>query len=198
MYDRLVTLLEPPPNRRRVCDGPFEYHLPEGAVIMAFAMYLMHNVPDLKHVAVHPDGEHGKRFDFKGWLEGQGFATQKSVGSTGFGGLYVSQEGRSVLVDPKSGEPDVVAKVGGKSFMAECKGGVLNTRHSGKLSQLRKGLCEAVGLSLAMPKADNRRQFAVVPQTKTTQGLAERLRPRANQAGIELALVDGHGNVYVV
>ena len=37
--------------------------------MVAFAMHLLRTVPGLKHVAIHPDGEHGKRFDFLGWLK---------------------------------------------------------------------------------------------------------------------------------
>jgi hypothetical protein len=194
----LITLREPPPNRRKRCDGEFEHHLTEGAVMISFAMYLMQNVPNLKHVTIYPDDEQGKRFDFRGWLSAQGFTLLQSRSATDYAGLYVSETGNSVLVNPNSGLTDVVADVDGKTFVAECKGGVLNTNHIGKLSQLRKGLCEAVGVSLSMPKAANRRQFAVVPRTKVTQRMAERLRTRANEAGIELALVDGQGVVHLM
>lgn len=37
--------------------------------MVAFAMHLLRTVPNLRHVAIHPDGEHGKQFDFQGWLK---------------------------------------------------------------------------------------------------------------------------------
>jgi hypothetical protein len=63
---------------------------------------------------------------------------------------------------------DIVADIEGRSYVAECKGGVINTKHAGQLSRLRKGLCEAVGLSLATEPVEGRRQFAVVPKTATS------------------------------
>ena len=72
---------------------------------------------------------------------------------------------------------------------------VINTRHSGKTSQLRKGLCEAVGMLMQIPVCAGQRQFAVVPLTQVTRDLAEKMLPRTKTAGIEVALVDGRGNV---
>jgi hypothetical protein len=72
MFDDLITYHAPPPNRVSSCLGEVEHHFSEGAVMMAFAMHLLRTVPDLVHVAVHPDGEHGKRFAFKDWLQRQG------------------------------------------------------------------------------------------------------------------------------
>jgi hypothetical protein len=54
----------------------------------------------------------------------------------------------------------------GFSIIAECKGGIVNTQHSGQTSRLRKGLCEAVGLLIANPKGG--RQVAVVPYSEVT------------------------------
>lgn len=95
-----------------------------------------------------------------------------------------------------TGHGDVVADIEGRSFVAECKGGVINTRHAGQLSRLRQGLCETIGLSLASPIAEGRRQFAVVPRTKATEVLARRMAERAAAAGIEIVLIDGQGVVH--
>jgi hypothetical protein len=46
--------------------------------MMALAMHLLRSVDGRRRVAIHPDGEHGKRFDFKGWLEKNGFLHQAS------------------------------------------------------------------------------------------------------------------------
>ncbi|MBV9484351.1 MAG: hypothetical protein JO249_26905, partial [Acidobacteria bacterium] len=76
---------------------------------------------------------------------------------------------------------------------AECKGGIINSRHSGQRSKLYRGLCEAVGLLMASPSPG--RQVAVVPYTAVTLALAQRMAPRCKGAGIELALVKSRGEV---
>jgi hypothetical protein len=135
MYEGLVTYRAPPETRAGKCDGEFEYYLSEGAVMLTFALHLLRTVPDLTQVAIHPDGEHGKRFDLKEWLEGQGFKRTDGKGSTSYDGRYVSVEQKVVIVDPSSGRGgDAIAETSVVSFVAECKGGVLNTRHSGPTS----------------------------------------------------------------
>jgi hypothetical protein len=196
MFDDLITHQPPPPNRAGKCEGDHEQHLSEGAVMVAFAMHLLRTVPGLCQVTVHPDGEHGKRFDFRGWLGKRGFAMTAPSGTTTYGGTYAADGGRTIVVDPRSGRGDVVADGEGLSIVAECKGGIINTRHAGALSRLRQGLCETVGLSLASPLTEGRRQFAVVPRTTATEKLARRMAKRARAAGIEIALVDGRGNVF--
>jgi hypothetical protein len=121
------------------------------------------------------------------------------MGGTRYGGRYRSAvAGQTILINPKSGRGDVVADIEGESFVAECKGGIINSKHAGHLSRLRKGLCEAIGLSLSVPLAKGRRQFAVVPRTSVTETLAGRIIERAKAAGVEIALVDGLGNVFDV
>jgi hypothetical protein len=39
--------------------------------MLAYAMHLLRTT-STHEVLVHPDGEHGKRFDFAGWLSKQG------------------------------------------------------------------------------------------------------------------------------
>jgi hypothetical protein len=195
MLSDLISRRPAPPNRASFSDGGIEDHLTEGAVMIAFAMHLLRTIDGLKHVAIHPDGEHGKQFDFRAWMEKYGFVPDKPIGQTTYGGVYKSSDSHELLVNPKAGRGDVVADSQGQSFVAECKGGILNTRHPGQLSRLRQGLCEAVGLSLASPRAEGQRQFAVVPQTKTTEALARHMAARAREAGIEIALVDSRGNV---
>lgn len=76
---------------------------------------------------------------------------------------------------------------------AECKGGIINTRHPGQVSRLYKGLCETVGILVASPSQG--RQVAVVPLIDATRRLANRLAPRCAMAGIEIALVGSRGEV---
>ena len=45
------------------------------------------------------------------------------------------------VVNPKSGLGDVVARTGDTVISAECKGGIINSRHAGAVSKLYRGLC---------------------------------------------------------
>lgn len=192
-FDDLVTALEPPPNRVGKSNGDYEHHLYEGAVMVAYAMHLLRTV-DTQQVRIHPDGEHGKQFDFSDWLQRRGFVKVSNIGRTAYGGDYRNDEtNQTVMVNPKSGMGDVVAVIGNEVISAECKGGIINTRHSGQVSRLYKGLCETVGLLMATPSQG--RQVAVVPFTERTLRLAERLAPRCALAGIEIALVGSRGEV---
>lgn len=191
-FEDLVTALAPPPNRVGKSDGEHEHHLYEGAVMVAYAMHLL-RTQDARSVWIHPDGEHGKQFDFAGWLGRRHFLKTSSIGSTSYGGTYRHPAGQEITVNPKSGLGDVVAEVGNQVIVAECKGGIINTRHSGQVSRLYKGLCETVGLLMATPSQG--RQVAVVPFTESTLRMAERLAPRCALAGIEIALVGSRGEV---
>jgi hypothetical protein len=191
-FDDLITALAPPPNRLGMADGEHEHHLYEGAVMVAYAMHLLRTGPT-NEVHIHPDGEHGKQFDFPRWLGRRGFFKIASTGKTTYGGTYLNGDGRTVIINPKSGHGDVVAVVGNQTILAECKGGIINTRHSGQVSRLYKGLCETVGLLMATPSPG--RQVAVVPHTEATLRLAIRLAPRCALAGIELALVKNRGEI---
>lgn len=191
-FDDLITELLPPPNRVGKCAGEHEHHLYEGAVMVAYAMHLL-RTQDVRHVHIHPDGEHGKQFDFSSWLSRRGFDKVSSKGSTSYGGTYRNAAGQEITVNPKSGLGDVVADVGDRKIVAECKGGIINTRHPGQVSRLCKGLCETVGLLMATPSQG--RQIAVAPLTDSTLRLAERLAPRCALAGIEIALVGDRGEI---
>ena len=89
----------------------------------------------------------------------------------------------------------MVADFGSTKIMAECKRGIVNTKHSGQTSRLRRGLCEAAGLMLASEWNESIRQVAVVPLTPVTLSMAKRLAPRTMRAGLSIALVDASGNV---
>jgi hypothetical protein len=191
-FDDLVTAVAAPPLRAGKHDGEHEHHLYEGAVMVAYAMHLLRTQPT-RHVRIHPDGEHGKQFDFTGWLARRGFEKISTVGTTSYGGTYRDADGLEITVNPKSGQGDVVAEVGNHIVSAECKGGIINTRHSGQVSRLYKGLCETVGLLMATPSPG--RQIAVVPHTEGTLRLAKRMAPRCAIAGIEISLVGARGEV---
>ncbi|MDE0942419.1 MAG: hypothetical protein OSB58_08270 [Alphaproteobacteria bacterium] len=196
LYDDLVHEREPPAGRKDKAEGGLERHLTEAAVLLAFAMHLFETEPDLLEIEIHPDGEHGKRFDIRGWLEKQGFQLTKSVGTTSYGGVYSHGE-RTIIVSLKPGLGDVVALTDRQTIIAECKGGVINSRHAGQLSRLRRGLCEAVGL-LMVRDPSKERNIAVVPYTNETSRLARRMIERCHISGIEIALIQADGEVNYV
>jgi hypothetical protein len=191
-FDDLVTALKPPPDRVGKHEGTHEHHLYEGAVMVAYAMHLL-RTQGASAVRIHPDGEHGKQFDFAGWLLLRKFAKISSLGGTAYGGVYRNPAGHTITVDPRSGLGDVVTRIGDCTISAECKGGIINTRHPGQVSRLYKGLCETVGMLMAT--ASRGRQVAVVPFTASTRRLAERLAPRCAIIGIEISLVGSRGEV---
>lgn len=191
-FDDLVEAVAAPEKRAgKVADG-IEHKLHEGAVMVAYAMHLLRTT-DADHVRIHPYGEHGKRFDFVDWLARRGFVKSTSVGTTSYGGEYGHENGWRITLLPAPGKGDVVAEVGNQCISAECKGGIINTRHSGQVSRLYKGLCETVGLLMASESPG--RRVAVVPYTDSTLRLAKRLAPRCTLAGIEIALVGRRGEI---
>lgn len=195
MFDDLLTLVPPTEGRKRGLRGDLQEVLSEGAVMVAYALHLFRTT-DARKIEIHPDGEHGKRFAFRPWLKRQGFALASTRGKTEYGGIYHDESGAALEVFPKSGRGDVVATIGGRVVLvAEAKGGIINSSHSGVTSRLRRGLCEAAGLLLASPLSDGLRQVAVVPDTDIARTLSERMIPRLRLAGIGIALVDGRGNV---
>lgn len=193
MLFRLITKKEPPAKRVAKAEGGVEKHLTEAAVMLAYAFHLFDLDPDLTRVEIHPDGEHGKLFDIRGWLESQKFQLIRAEGSTTYGGEY-SDGKRFIYVSLKPGLGDVVAETAAYRIVAECKGGIINSKHAGQKSRLRRGLCEAVGLLMSRSLGQEK-QFAVVPQTEDTITLARRMRNRCNLAGIGICLVGADGVV---
>jgi hypothetical protein len=63
MFDDLIVELERPSNRRGWCDGGGERRLTEAAVMPAYDPHLLATIPQLNLAELHPDGEHGKRFE---------------------------------------------------------------------------------------------------------------------------------------
>jgi hypothetical protein len=185
-----------PPNRHSKAREGVEEHFQEAAVMLAFAMHLFDSGAECLEVSIHPDGEHGKRFDIAQWLTQNRFALVSQKGSTSYGGVY-QRDSQRIIVNPTSGKGDVVAMLGGVPLVAECKGGIINTAHAGQKSRLRRGLCGTVGLLLAREAAQER-QIAVVPFTDEILRLASRIAPRAAKAGIEIALIARDGKVSFV
>lgn len=193
MLRDLITLKPPPVNRTAKTDSSVERHFTEAAVMLAYAFHLFDVDSSLERVELHPDGEHGKQFDIRSWLELQGFNFVKPEGSTSYGGVYSSGK-RFIHVSLRPGLGDVVAETDVYRIVAECKGGIINTKHPGQKSRLRKGLCEAVGLLMSRPLG-REKHFAVVPLTHDTETVAKRMRNRCADAGIGICLVGDSGVV---
>ena len=97
--------------------------------MVAYAMHLLRTT-DASEVRIHPDGEHGKQFDFSRWLSRRGFSMASRTGTTTYGGSYKNGDGWTVIIKPKSGEGDVAATVGDQLHSAECKGGIIKDEAS--------------------------------------------------------------------
>lgn len=180
-------------KRQGLRDGTHEEDFPEPAVMLAFALHLLKR--GARAVEIHPDGMHTKVYDIRTSLTAAGFSCETSgdrcVGS------YARRK-RTITVDFRSGVGDVVGRVNGTDFVAECKGGIVNTRHKGQKSRLRKGLCEAIGQLIGRERRRGERQVVVVPHTRFTLSIARRIVRRVNRAGIEIALVRPNGTVLYV
>jgi hypothetical protein len=98
----LIISRTPPEKRAAKAEGGAEKHLSEAAVMLAFAFHLFREEPSLKRVELHPDGEHGKQFDFQGWLRGRGFTLVRKEGTTSYGGVY-SDGDREIYISLKPG-----------------------------------------------------------------------------------------------
>lgn len=188
-----ITFYEPPEKRRRHVPDGVEHKFSEAAVMLAFAFHLLEETADPCTVAVHPDGEHAKIFDIPAFLMTRGFVREGTLGSTSYGGYYRCKE-RTIIVNPSSGQGDVVGKLNGRRVVAECKGGTINSSHAGQKSRLRKGLAELIGQLMVREAADER-QVAVLPFTAEVERLSLKLAPRCWSAGIEIALVHHDGSV---
>ncbi len=188
---KFITEKPPPKGRENKCVGPLEQHLYEAAVMLAVARWMFKL--GAKNVCVCPDGMHAKQFDICSWLKNEGFQKLAERGKTREAGTY-SCGPHTLDVEFAPGRGDVIAELRGRRVLVEAKGGIVNTRHSGQKSKLRKHLYEAVGMLLDRPN-DAGRLIAAVPLHPETEKLARRMAVRCRDAGIEIALVSGTGEV---
>jgi hypothetical protein len=112
--DDLIVELDPPENRQGKCVGRKERHLTEAAVMLAYGKHLLRTVPDLNMVELHPDGEHGKRFDIARWLLAGGFVLTEPHGTTSYCGKYIRDQ-QVIIVKSIPGKGDVLAMKDGVS-----------------------------------------------------------------------------------
>lgn len=159
--------------------------------MLAVAQWMFDLGADTVHV--HPDGMHAKQFDIYGWLMSHEFEKIASMGKTRHAGTYMRRN-QKLEVEFKPGLGDVVAKLEGRHVVVEAKGGIINTRHSGQKSKLRKNLYEAVGMLLNPPDGADR-LIAAVPLHPETQKIARKMTNRCLDIGIEIVLVSAVGEV---
>ena len=160
---KYTILRSAPPNRVGTHDGDGEEHFPEGSIMVAFALHLLRM--GAQHVELHPDGMHAKHHDIEAQLNTGGFRRLRP-GNGSCAGDY-QRGGCTLRIDFRSGVGDVAATVKGIRVVAECKGGIVNSRHAAT-SRLRKGLCEAVGQLMGREQSARDRHIAVVPYTRLT------------------------------
>ena len=118
MLEDLISHRKPPPNRASACTDDMEHHLTEGAVMVAFALHLLRTVDGLKDVSIHPDGEHGKWFNFRSWLEAQGFVVEPLQL---YGWIKTTHGLRPIKRD--SFGADLLAVARHRTVFVQCKGG---------------------------------------------------------------------------
>jgi len=133
-----VTSRLAPEKRRAHTAGGIELRFSEPAVMLAFALHLLGQTSGEAVIRIHPDGEHAKVFDIVGLLSATGFVREQALGTTAYGGHYRRGE-QTITVNPSSGKGDVVAEFAGRTVVAECKGGTIDSAHAGQKSRLRKG-----------------------------------------------------------
>jgi hypothetical protein len=182
-----------PEKRRPYAVDGIEERLTEAAVMLAIAFHILNHPKGSGVATICPDGEHAKQFEIAAWLAQAGFRKEKSIGGTAYGGYYV-KDGKTLIVNPRSGQYDVSGEIEGVRIGVECKGAIINSTHSGARSRNRKGICEVVGMLLAKSD-DGIRQIAAVPSTVDARTMAERMAHRCNAAGIELVLLERDGGL---
>ena len=181
----------PPENRVGKCEGDEEHHLPEIAVMLACADWLM--AQGATKISVHPDGMHLKTDFVWHWTKARGFQKIRQLGRTQAGGEYISN-GRHLTILPKPGLGDVISELDGVQIEIEAKGGCINSRHAGQLSKLRQSIQTAIG-QLMCSRSTADRLIAAVPDHSETRVWAQRILPRCKKVGIEILLVSSDGSI---
>jgi hypothetical protein len=105
-FDYLIAELAPPPNRRGKAKDGQEHRFYEGAVMLAYAMHLL-ETENTREVRVHPDGMHGKQFDFPAGFIVMALRAHRAPGRRPMAGLNgqcrTHHRGQSEIRRPRSG-----------------------------------------------------------------------------------------------
>ena len=192
MFEGLVSQLDPPANRRGKCDGEKELHLTEAAVMLAYGMHLLATVPQLNSVELHPDGEHGKRFEIA--------KCYPSEDSNSPNRKVERAIAESTCMETRAFWLHRLPVRATWSRTLRKDQSRRNVRAASSIRAIPdrfhvcvKGFREAIGLLMARDLGGQ--QIAVVPYTPITLRLAQKMVPRVTAAGIQIALVDEFGHV---
>ena len=180
-------------------DDVMERRMPEGEVAIRLAEHLLGLHGADPHAEVAIDGAsvmaHGAVvFDLAAHMEAQGWvAVDVSTGRNPWTCTY-GREGRTIRVHSRSGVGDVVARVGGRRIVAECKKGAAPGKPG---SPERPLLTSAIGQALLLAVEPDDLVVAAVPDTLVFRRLADawRTRPLVARSGIQIALVGRDGMV---
>ncbi len=173
--------------------------MPEAEVALRLAFFLL-SLPDCEGFAdVAIDGAqvrvHGAQvFPIIPFLREEGWEQVKQKGKNPWQGLYQKSDHR-LRIHARSGEGDVVVKVGPRRIRTECKGGPrVKKPGSPEYRILRAALGQAITIE---KKEENDVLVVAVPHTDSFAKLARRWRsrPLIVQSGIQIVLVGRDGTV---
>jgi len=173
--------------------------MPEGEVALRLAEYLLNLDGAEGHAEVAIDGAsvrvHGKTiFDVdlfmheRGWIP-NGVSKGKNTWTRPY-----RKNAMRLSIHSKSGVGDVVAKVGARRYVAECKKGPPDGKPG---SPERPLLHAAIGQALTFDVDPTDIVVAAVPDTPAFEKIANewRNRPLVTRSGIKIALVGRDGQV---
>ena len=173
--------------------------MPEAEVALSFALHLFKS-RKAHHVDVALDGAQvrlGERviFPVKEFLSKNNWHQENSEGKSPWNGNYVDGSGNLLHVHAKPGRGDVVAQIGNRRYVAECKKGPLQRRRGNPEYKL---LREAIGQ--LMTTADVKKNdllVAVVPKSQKFLDLITTWKKLSaiKRAKINFACVSKQGEV---
>lgn len=174
--------------------------MPEAEVALRLAEFLSERPGFGGHVDVAIDGASVRVggadiFDISGYLALNGWAVMRQTEASRNVWAATYQRGAAtMLVHSRSGTGDVVATVGGRRIIAECKKGPLVKKPGSPEYPL---LTTAIGQALLFRSEADDIVVAAVPDTSAFQRIAAdwRERPRLKSAGIQIGLVNRDGSV---
>lgn len=177
-----------------------EDRMPEAEVALRLAEYLSEQPGFGGHVEAAIDGAQvrvggSEVFNIVSYLAQQGWTVDRtSTTSRNPWATFYRRGAATLEVHSRSGSGDVVATIGGRRVIAECKKGPL-VKQPGSPEYPR--LTEALGQALLFDARPDDVVVAAVPDSPTFRRIADawRLRPRVAQSGIQIALVARSGLV---
>jgi hypothetical protein len=172
---------------------------PEALVTLLLAEYLLELEESTGCVEVAIDGASvsvsgNQIFDILGFLKDRGW--QPATASTGRNEWTrdYNRNGQTLTIHSKPGSGDVVAQVGSRRFIAECKKGPPTGK---KGSPERPLLNAALGQAITFDVGDSDVVLAAVPDTPAFRKLYEQWKdkPLVQKSGIKIVLVCRSGSV---